>query len=109
MPPTRRSDSPPEAGRTKAEGSEATGSASSNIRQLPVRRPARGRLGRIRQSVLGELRSRPFGYVVFACFALAGPFVVQFLFPEVSPLVGLVGGICFGAYAALCAVPQKFL
>ena len=30
------------------------------------------------------------------------------IFPEASPWLGLGGGLVFGVYAALCAVPDKF-
>ena len=59
--------------------------------------------------VVAELKSRPFGYLVLAAFAIAGPIVTHFLFPEAPDGLGLVGGLALGIYAALCAVPQKFL
>jgi hypothetical protein len=68
-------------------------------------RPFRDRWAAIRR----EVRSRPFGYTVLALFVLAGPFAAPFLFPQAPPAVAIVGGLAFGLYAALCAVPQKFL
>jgi len=59
--------------------------------------------------VLRELRSRPFGYTVLALFVVAGPLLAPLIFPQAPPAVAIVGGLAFGAYAALCAVPQKFL
>ena len=56
-----------------------------------------------------ELRTHPFGYTVLAIFVLAGPFAAPYLFPQAPPAVAAVGGLAFGLYAALCAVPQKFL
>jgi hypothetical protein len=48
-------------------------------------------------------------YIVLAIFLVAGPLATHFLFPETPAGVGLIGGLAFGAYAALCAVPGKFL
>lgn len=56
-----------------------------------------------------EVTSRPFAYFVLAVFLVAGPVVTHFLFPEAPTGVGVVGGLAFGVYAALCAVPQKFI
>ncbi len=56
-----------------------------------------------------ELRERPMAYGVLALFMLLGPAVTPFLFPEAPPGVSILGGLAFGAYAALCAVPEKFL
>jgi len=95
---TSRAGQPPTPIRTQGEAPE----------DAPTRLPV-GRTQRLRYAIARELRSRPFGYVVFAIFVIAGPFAVHLLFPEAPTLVGLLGGICFGAYAALCAVPQKFL
>jgi len=66
---------------------------------------ASSRIDRLR----GEIRDHLFGYAVLAAFAAAGPLVAHFLFPEAPAGVGFIGGLAFGAYAALCAVPQKFL
>jgi len=62
-----------------------------------------------RRAVVREIRSRPMAYGVLAVFVLAGPVVTRLLFPEAPLAVGIVGGLAFGAYAALCAVPQKVL
>ena len=59
--------------------------------------------------LVSEIKSRPFGYTVLAVFVLAGPFAAPYLFPQAPPAVAVVGGLAFGLYAALCAVPQKFL
>jgi hypothetical protein len=56
-----------------------------------------------------ELRSRPIAWVVFALFVLAGPLAATWLFPEAPTAVTIVGGLIFGGYCALNAVPQKFL
>jgi hypothetical protein len=60
-------------------------------------------------AVLAELRRHRFAYSVLLAFALAGPLVSSLSFPEAPPFSGLAGGILLGAYAALCAVPEKFL
>ncbi len=62
-----------------------------------------------KEIVLHEIRSHRFGYSVLAIFVLAGPALAPFLFPQASPAAAAVGGLAFGLYAALCAVPQKFL
>jgi len=59
--------------------------------------------------LIAEVRSHPFGYGVLAVALLLGPFLITMIFPEVSPLQAVVGGVAFGVYAALCAVPQKFM
>lgn len=56
-----------------------------------------------------ELRTHPFGYIVLAVFVVAGPILSPLIFPQAPPAVAVIGGLAFGAYAALCAVPQKFL
>lgn len=62
-----------------------------------------------KEALVREVRTHPFGYTVLALFVVAGPMVAPFLFPQASPGVAVVGGLAFGLYAALCAVPQKFL
>ena len=65
--------------------------------------------GGLKSRLVSEIRSPPFGYTVLALFVLAGPFAAPYLFPQAPPAVAAVGGLAFGLYAALCAVPQKFL
>jgi hypothetical protein len=62
-----------------------------------------------KKSLLHEVRTHPFGYSVLGLFVLAGPFLAPLLFPQAPPAVAVVGGLAFGLYAALCAVPQKFM
>ena len=62
-----------------------------------------------KDALVAEVRSHPFGYGVLAVALLIGPFLIMMIFPEVSPLQAVVGGVAFGVYAALCAVPQKFM
>lgn len=71
--------------------------------------PAEGPARSWRAAIAAEVRDRPFVYVVFGAFVVAGPVVVHVLFPEAPRGVGLVGGVAFGAYAALCAMPGRFL
>lgn len=70
--------------------------------------PEGGGRGRLR-AFLAELRQRPIAYGVMAAFLVIGPIVARLLFPEAPIAVVIIGGFAFGAYAALCAVPQKFL
>jgi len=62
-----------------------------------------------KKSLLHEVRTHPFGYAVLGLFVLAGPLLAPLLFPQAPPAVAIVGGLAFGLYAALCAVPQKFM
>lgn len=66
--------------------------------------PRDGLLARLR----AELRRHWIAYSVLAAFLAIGPILVHLIFPEVSPLLGLVGGLAFGVYAALAAVPDRF-
>ena len=60
------------------------------------------------RAVAREVRDRPMAYGVLAAFLVAGPFVASLLFPEAPLAVSLLGGLIFGGYAALCALPGKF-
>ncbi|MBY0398764.1 hypothetical protein K2X89_00575 [Myxococcota bacterium] len=60
-------------------------------------------------AIVREVKSHPFGYGVLAAFIVIGPALVMMIFPEAPPSVIVVGGLAFGVYAALCAVPQKFM
>lgn len=60
------------------------------------------------QTLVAAVRRAWLAWAVFAVFGLAGPVAVRLMFPEASPWIGLVGGVLFGGYAALCAVPGKF-
>ena len=63
-----------------------------------------GRLARLRR----ELWRHRIGYGVLAAFVLMGPLLVYLIFPDASPLLGLLGGLAFGIYAAVSAVPDRF-
>lgn len=65
--------------------------------------------GRLKAVLLEEVQSHPFGYGVLAVAVVAGPFLITMIFPEVTVLQAIVGGMAFGVYLALCAVPQKFM
>lgn len=56
-----------------------------------------------------EVRSHPFGYGVLAVALVVGPILLRMIFPEITTVQAIVGGLAFGVYAALCAVPQKFM
>jgi hypothetical protein len=60
-------------------------------------------------AIAEELREHPMAYAVMAAFVIAGPVVTHVLFPEAPRGVGLIGGMAFGVYAALCAMPQRYL
>ncbi len=61
------------------------------------------------QWTVRELREHGFAYVVLVAFVIAGPVVAHTLFPDAPAGAGLFGGIAFGVYACLCAMPQRFL
>ncbi len=76
--------------------------ANSPATVVPLRRSRPGRLWQ-------ELRRHPYAYAVAVVFAVAGAVLAPILIPEASPWMGAVGGLAMGVYAALCAVPNKFL
>ena len=61
------------------------------------------------RAIAAEIRQHRGAYVVLLLFVVAGPVVTALVFPGAPRGVGLVGGIAFGAYAALCAMPGRFL
>lgn len=61
------------------------------------------------EHLLAEVKNHTFGYAVLAIFVVAGPIAAPFLFPQAPPAAAIAGGLAFGVYAALCAVPQKFM
>lgn len=82
-------------------------SEDEDLTQAPTvsgseRRPFKTRL-------LNEIRTHPFGYSVLGIFLVAGPLLAPFLFPQAPPAAAVVGGLAFAVYAAVSAVPQKFL
>lgn len=61
------------------------------------------------QALVNEVRNRPFAYGVMAVGLVLGPVLIKMIFPEVTTLQAVIGGLAFGVYAALSAVPQKFM
>jgi len=61
------------------------------------------------RAIAAEVRAHRGAYAVLLLFVVAGPLVTELLFPGAPRGVGLVGGVAFGAYAALCAMPGRFL
>ena len=55
-----------------------------------------------------EVRRHALAYGILLAFLVIGPVLVHLIFPDVSPLLGVVGGLAFGLYAALSAVPDRF-
>jgi len=77
-------------------------SETAKSEEVASKRPFKERL-------VHEVRTHPFGYAVLGLFVLAGPLLAPLLFPQAPPAAAAIGGLAFGLYAALCAVPQKFL
>lgn len=61
------------------------------------------------QRIASELRDHPFAYGVMAAFIVIGPVLASLIFPEAPLGVAIAGGLAFGIWAALCAVPGKFV
>ena len=61
------------------------------------------------QKIVSEVKGRPFAYSVLAVALVAGPILAVMIFPQAPPAAAAVGGLLFGVYGALCAVPQKFM
>lgn len=61
------------------------------------------------QKIVKEVKGRPFAYSVLAVSLVAGPIIATMIFPQAPPGAAAVGGLLFGVYGALCAVPQKFM
>ncbi|MDJ0847144.1 MAG: hypothetical protein QNK04_02060 [Myxococcota bacterium] len=74
--------------------------SSGNV--VPLRKSRASRLW-------AELARHPYAYAVVVVFGLAGAVLAPMLIPEASPWMGAAGGLAMGVYAALCAVPNKFL
>ena len=85
---------------------------SDEIEQLDAnQRTAERGEGRppFKQRLVAEVKGHPFGYTVLAIFVVAGPIAAPLLFPQAPPAAAIIGGLAFGVYAALSAVPQKFM
>jgi len=61
-----------------------------------------------RGGIAAALREHATALGVLLAFVVAGPLVVSWTFPEVSPWVGVAGGLALGIWAALSAVPGHF-
>ncbi len=83
--------------------------ASEDADRTNQSQPERATPLSFKERLIAEVRGPPFGYTVLALFVLGGPIVAPFLFPQAPPGAAVVGGIAFGIYAALTAVPQKFM
>ena len=57
----------------------------------------------LKDRIVKEVRTHPFGYTVLAIFLVAGPLLAPLIFPQAPPAVAMVGGLAFGLYAALSA------
>ncbi len=61
------------------------------------------------RSIGHEIKTHAAAYLILAAFSLAGLVISHLVFPDMSIWIGVVGGLAFGVYAALFAVPDKFL
>lgn len=61
------------------------------------------------QRIVREIKGRPFAYSVLGVSLVVGPILAVMIFPQAPPAAAAVGGLLFGVYGALCAVPQKFM
>lgn len=61
------------------------------------------------QRIVREVRDHPFAYGVMAAFIVIGPVLASLIFPEAPLGVAIAGGLAFGVWGALCAVPGKFV
>jgi hypothetical protein len=68
--------------------------------------PIRPTLGaRVRR----ELVQHRMAYIVLVLFMIGGILIIPEIFPEATRTQGALGGIFLGIWAALSAVPQKFI
>ena len=56
-----------------------------------------------------ELAQFRLGYFILGFFASVGFFVVPMFLENVTPFAGAIGGLAIGIYAALVAIPGRFL
>jgi len=106
-----QSESKGQSAAASVGGRRSSGQAEDSMSEEatdPVTRPEPAKRS-LRGALVHEVRTHPFGYSVLAVFVLLSPFAISFLFPQAPPAVAAVGGLAFAVYAALCAVPQKFL
>ncbi len=100
---------------TNSESDERDGVVQSRLSSGPAsieverdRESSRERSS-LRERLVHEVRTHPFGYSVLAVFLVAGPYLATLIFPQAPPAAAAIGGLAFGIYAALCTVPQKFM
>ena len=60
-------------------------------------------------AVRRELVQHKMAYIVLVLFMVGGILIIPEIFPEATRLQGAFGGIFLGIWAALSAVPQKFI
>lgn len=56
-----------------------------------------------------EFRRHWIGYAILLAFSLAGAVLAPLFLPGASAFAGAFGGFAMGIYAALSAVPDRFL
>ncbi|MFK7896008.1 MAG: hypothetical protein AB8G23_09250 [Myxococcota bacterium] len=90
---------------TEPKSSETTETTddASNVVELSAEKPS------LIQRIVAEVKGRPFAYSVLGVSLVAGPIIATMIFPQAPPGAAATGGLLFGVYAALCAVPQKFM
>jgi hypothetical protein len=86
---------------------EAESNASESAQDLAPQHEPTQKMG-WRHSAAEEVRTHPLGYAVLGIFMLGGPVLISAVFPEAPLKVLLGGGVIFGAFAALMAVPDQF-
>jgi hypothetical protein len=83
------------------------GSKSSSQTAKPVR-PVADFIAERLQRVGAELRSHRTAYLLMVAFAIAGMLFIPQLFPGVERAQGALGGLLFGAFGSMCAMPGQF-
>ena len=56
-----------------------------------------------------EISQHRMAYIVLVLFMIGGVFLIPWIFPDATRLQGAFGGMFLGIWAALSAVPQKFI
>ena len=63
----------------------------------------------ILKGIKKELARFRLGYFILGFFAFVGFFVVPMFLENVTPFAGAIGGLAIGIYAAIVAIPGRFL
>ena len=87
---------------TDTDSTDQSSSGEAAPEETPEKLP-------ILQRIINEVKGRPFAYSVLAVSLVAGPILAVMIFPQAPPAAAAIGGLLFGVYGALCAVPQKFM